>query len=1055
MTSNEKPFRFFRPISFDQKQGTSFHREESIGLAPNIRRPVPQSPRKGFCLGDAERSSFCQYNSDEETALDSLHQSSTSIGEVKVPESSESLHEPINLEVSDDHENEESRGREPLRPENIFAPFKYPEAPYADELFGESEEILATNQAKPEKEEKGSILYREIHSAVTEPAVDRSEQLTSSSSLPRTPVAPMTGFSNCSLNCSEKTANRPSLNTDNSNSSKATLAQVNPAPRHMRVASADSALIVRDKKVRSAAESSSSPDKCPLGHLMRLGDRTSPLDDIPVRLFAERNRSVDASGRFRRLVSNSRQRSGTEPWIFNKKSGMASSSSSTAETDDTSWYGPKALLERKSSSKGSIRGSGPLAALKLRKSLSRNTEGDDSNPWFQERSDPSPCPDISDDESGLSLAQEAEGVGIKFEKVKRKRLKRKIARQIFSKEKDGKNAVATNQGSSSSRSSQDILVPPSPSNDSQKTTSDVTVESIVSSAVLEKDLRKALSAKRRLEDVLERALVLRERPPEDLCSQFYKYLSSSTAVERGVTIILNGGFTASAASMKSSFAAIPKHRVYSELLSSAYVNGPSRLRKAVLSQTKAKAQILAFLTQNAGDLGSRTETYSFKVRCLVKVLAAILAESPSDVTDFLSGSQGCLHSFVRYQIRVAEAADFICQLCAANALSDAPGDGLRYGAPNAAGIALLRKEGISDLLVRVFEESCETSVAETDSSARWQLQVMSMGCLVELSKRSVVVPKFSKNNCSYSNKHIKSLNAALQNIDLFQNVERASRLLRAALSCAEKTGRGSGQAEQGKDCNAGVCVLSSVAELLDMVSSAGDSKSVVTRRTVGKINTKDLERVLLSQIGVLCRLLDQGHEVEGRGRLSLEIVKVFRSLFESRSDDTRIALVDAGVPECVLRAVRKNKLCSILHGCVVECMAVSLRREESGRLHHEWLRALNKVGMLEEMASVLEGKCGTDKSEQEDAWSTYRSTLVDLGFVLCMFSQNLTRAAFRRLFESEQQYQTFIGKIEVGLGKVANSREGACGGPKPEGAVVSVLANADALAAKINDVDAV
>lgn len=1056
MTSNEKPIRLFRPISFEkQAVSNSNQKETPRGFTLNVRKPVPTTLKRGLCFDDSAKR-YVLSCGDNAPAPEVSEEGSEGVSGMEISHPLErGFIGAIKRDVGSDSDIDDMQESKSLEPDCIFANFKYPEAPYADEIFATPEEIISFEQSRPESKTKGPKLERVHHSDVTEPTFDRIHHLSLSSSLPQTPdVAPTTILSNCSLPGSVGTDNSPPEDAKNTTISKTNSMGVSP-PRHMRVVSADSALITRDNAVRSSASISPRRERFPPRQLESSEDRINPSQDVPRRLYAQRNRSSEASSRFRRLISNSRQRPGTDPRILNNKNRMKSSSSSPAGTDDTSWNGQKTSLERKSSSKGSISSSGPLATLIKKKSLASSKDEEPSNPWFEERSDSSPNIAASDDEEGLTLARVPEEENRKLEKLRRSRLKEKITRQIFGKERDGKHPVTKKQQESSNSSSLDTVISSIPATN-QKIMSESTPLSIVSSAVLESDLRKTISAKKRLEEVLEKVLALRERPSEDICSQFYKYLSSGNAVERAITIVLSGGFTASTSSMKSSFASISKHRAYSDLLCSAYINGPSRLRKAVLSQTKAKAQILTFLTQDAGDAGARTETYLFKINCLLKLMSAILVESPSDVTDFLSVSQGCLHSFVRYQIRVAEVVDFVCQLCAANALSDTSGDVLRYGAPNAAGIALIAKEGICDLLVRIFEESCEPKEGPSHESARWQLQVMSMRCLVEISKRSVVVPKFSKSNCSYNSKHIKSFNAALQSIDLFRNAERASRLLRSSLRCAERVGESDCKAERAMMSNAGVCALSCISELLNVVLSARDSKSVVTQRTVGSTNTKDIEQAVLRRIGTLCSLLEQGPDLGiGGGRLKLEIVKLLRSLFESRQDETRIALVNEAVPECLLRTIQKNKLWSILHGGIVECIAVSLRREGSGRLHQAWVRALDKIGMLEEMGVVLEGKGENKNNEKEEHESTYRSTLVDVGFVLCMFSQNLTRGEFRGLFASEQQYQNFIGKIEMGLGKIAKSREEACGGPKPEGTVVSVLANADALAAKIDDVDAV
>lgn len=1043
--SREKPLSFFRPISFDETD--SFLETERKQLTESsIARPIPTTPRKGISFDESERnfSLLC----DDDSSLHSSEErmlGSSGVAQENVPRR-EGVAKEMNQAIRCRPVSKtQARGRF----EKKVSAAGYGNVDKSDSFV----KATPTDPENPshftpfEKFERGS--EDNAGSLKTLSRSDASQAFAPISSFSERGSVPISAASSCSDIFSVRTATITSITTTNSNLSRRDSELMKPMP--CRTSGALGSESSQHKKGAELSKKKSRELSRPnrsASYETGGGSSNGSCDKITGRKHSRQSCRISQFG------SESRTRSGTDPRNISKQTVRSSSSSNTdAEEKSNS----RISFERKSSI-GSVRASGPLGVLRLKKPSSRDDDddgdGDDeSNPWFQERSGSKWRQELSGDEkceSGVERTESQDASALKQKKIRFK----KIGRHLFGKEKDDRTVVpAETIGAAAVRrlSSFDDTASLPILMGSTNLHSDTISEPRRDKGLLERDIRKALSAKQPLESVLCKFAALRERPSEDTQNQFYKYLSSGSMIERGIQLILQDDVASSdEESCGKSLNSRRTRRIHCELLIHSYINGPSRLKKALLNSSKTRALISAFLTRQAREMKRGSEVYLFKVHSMAKVLSAIMSENTSDVIEFLSGSPGFLYSLVKHHIRVAEVVDFVCQLCAANALSESDGEELRYGAPNAAGIVLLAKERICDLIVRVFEDSCEEPAITQDKS-NWQLHVMSTECLIELSKRSVVIPKFSKNNCSYSSRHIRSLNDALQSINSFENVERVSRLLKAGLRCVDSTEK---SVEATRKTNAAVCVLSLVTELLDLVSSASDSKSVVTRRTVGTANTKGLESLLVEQIPTLCAILAVRNCKGAHGRLKLEIVKCFRSLFGSKWEESRNALAQSDVPKLLLLAVRENKLWSILHGMVVECVATSLKREESGKLHQTWLRALEEVGMMDEMVEIL--KCKSDQGgDAEGQWSTYRSTVVDIGFVMYMFSQNLTRGAFRALFASEERYQTFIGRIEPGLGKVEESRRGACGGPKPEGAVVSVLANADALAAKINDFEAV
>lgn len=1059
--SDEKPLRVFRPISFDEREPASLLKAgQGRLLESNIAKPIPTSPTNETSFlahesgGDVRR----QHDDSEKVAEgDPATGADLRRLEWETPGTPQDIINVTGASIV--------AGNGALTGNKVIVPAPMDDASldFRNLITGSPdcgvhvipERLEPMDSLIALSDEESGQTSVQVGSPDSAKAVRQNEKPDQASWLPdleQKNSAPLSTSSAFSLTCSIGPPTITSINTTNSLLSRRDSELVKPIPRRVRKSFVKIPSQADEGSAATATERSPTP--------LRTQSKTIPSGDPPSRsssgsngtLVLERKLSRKKGSRFRKLVSGSHQRSGTEPWGISKKKTLSSSSSSTTDVDETTGIGRQGSFERKSSRGQARTASGPLASLRLKRMGSHTVEESDGNPWFQERSRHSTSRETSEQDFLSRPRTTSEDLGLKLEKAKKIRFK-KIGLHIFGKEE--KDRAPTERYETKSSSSAESLTLASFSQEGSRVSHEDIRDSKQENDRLEKDVRRALSRKQGLEDVLDKVLALRERPPEDLPKLLFKFLSTNMAVENGMKLILGDDEAGSTENSGTTSLTEPgAHQTRRELLVHAYVTGPSRLRRAVLNHGKARGQLLAFLRGEGKSPKPVSEEQVFKVHCLAKILNSILLDNPSDVTELIDGNRGLLQSLVRNHIHVPEVVEFLCQLCAANALSDNAGDELRYGAPNAAGIVLISKEGLCDLLLRTFADSCDRNSVVPGDNVRWQVQVNSTKCLLELSKRSAVVLKFSKSNCSYSSKYIKTLNDALGSISSFENVDRVSRLLEAGLGCVQSGSSPCMPQEAAEDANAAICALSFVRELLDLVSSAGDSKSVVTRRTVGTINTKELENLIISKTTDMCRLLDGETYAGACGRMKVEIVKTFRSLFSSRSEQSRVALADNWVPECLLKSVGGKKLGSILHGCVVECIAASLQRETSGRLHRAWLSAIEKAGMMDEMVNILAAKSDGEQ-DREGPWSTYRSTLVDIGFILCMFSQNLTRAEFRGLFESEERYQTFIGKIEPGLGKVEESRRGACGGPKPEGTVVSVLANADALAAKINDFDAV
>lgn len=711
-------------------------------------------------------------------------------------------------------------------------------------------------------------------------------------------------------------------------------------------------------------------------------------------------------------------------------------------------------LQKKSSEAKVSKTSG--AMLSLRGKLAGVNDADDSNPWFQTRDDQEKAKKTvrgnSSFASSQSIGSDKSGKE-RFRGRKMKRLK-KLGRMFRKDDAASASAITNDFGSMSSDESVTMTTSSTDENMfASKETSQAYSSDMES---LAEHVRMAVQRKTPLMEILGLLIQMPERPNDQLTDPLFSYMSHGKVLEAGVKILIDdqdpGMFKTRSRDISHGY------KPFREFLIHAYVAGPQGLRKSLLHHNKARGELFTYLGALHPE-SPASERFCLKIHNLVTILNSLLRDFPIEFTEVLVSKRGFLSSIVRHYIHIPEVGDFIAQVCASNAITLPHGGdgGLHAGRPNAAGIVQLARESIPNTLVFLFGEAAYPTGGVRDEQLRWQLQVTSISCLLDLSKRALVVSKFTKTNCSHGHKLIKAANQALETLNPFANLAAVRLIVESGLGALYKLGKmGSGASlEQKALCNnAAECALRFVTELLDMVHSAADSKKLLTRDSVGKIKTKGFEEILVEKIEELCSLLGDKQRVLGRMRVA--IVRLFRGLFGSRHEGTRRALVEHRVAGRLLEAIRMNPRSSIVHGCVVECLAMGLVREESGRVHRMWLSELQRRGVLEEMAAVIQRK-GKLSSEDlvESRESTLDSTLVDVGFVLVMFSQNLTRAEFRDMFDSQRRYDIFTEKIEKGLRRVEEQRREACGGPKPEGAIVSVLADATALAARLNDFEAV
>lgn len=670
---------------------------------------------------------------------------------------------------------------------------------------------------------------------------------------------------------------------------------------------------------------------------------------------------------------------------------------------------------------------------------------DNDNPWFQKRKG------VSGDEEFNDLNLDEEIQDELNMKSRRKKLGGKLGRifRAHGKPYDPDNIT---ESSNSSLDSFPLTESVSDGSSSQIQEENSGAESSVEDR-LEDIIRLAITGKKSLTNLLDCLLLLTKRPGEGLLELLFKYLSSNSIIEASVKLILDDDReTRISIQLANPYGTYSQQTLYRDLLVNIYLTAPHHLKRSLLQHSKARGDIFRFLGREKPKDKTSSDKWILKACALCRVLYALLEDSPTELTDYLCSRKGLLRSIVTKHIHIPEVVGCVAKLCAADALSDISGDDLRYGAPNATGIILLVKEGICDLLVDLFVKSCGSHGKENDNSLCWQIQIMSLRCLQELSKRAVVIPKFGKGNCSYSSKYIKSLNCGLESLSLFDATHRVKGVLDAAFDSLSELPGISSCGTKAERNNPLVCCLRLVTDHLELVRNASEAKLAVTRRTVGSIKTKKLEKVLLSENIQFLNYLDETHKKKVGGRVRLGIINVFRCLFSSKTEEVWLLLSKNLVPEKLLEVLKHNDHCSMLCAGILKCMYVSMKQESAKELYKAWGRALSQDGDWKgAMLNLLEGEIPhvTDGRVSEASLNNY----INIGLILVEAPEHDEK--LKLVFPNIQVYQTFVKRIQPKLMRIQECNERPFGGPKPEGNVFSVLANAESLVARLDDVNAV
>eukprot|EP00178_Gracilaria_changii_P005795 TRINITY_DN1979_c0_g1_i1.p1 TRINITY_DN1979_c0_g1~~TRINITY_DN1979_c0_g1_i1.p1 ORF type:complete len:1038 (+),score=150.71 TRINITY_DN1979_c0_g1_i1:1879-4992(+) len=574
-------------------------------------------------------------------------------------------------------------------------------------------------------------------------------------------------------------------------------------------------------------------------------------------------------------------------------------------------------------------------------------------------------------------------------------------------------------------------------------------------------LRKALLGKRRLDDVLECMMHVYTRPSDSVLQLLYKYFGSVKTVESAVKwitgelrVLQEDEFESKRS--KETEAYIVLSRIYREILLHIFTTGPGTMKKAFLNSSKARSALVRFFEAEVPQRSLELKSWARISVSIFRILNSLMTDHASDVVQYISSKDGLLRSIVTKHICFPEVVSFVSKLCASDALAETSESHTRHGHANAEGILLLAKEHIIDTLAHVFIDSCD-SRSGNSSALIFDIQRNSLQCLKDISFKAVTMPKFGKTNCTMNVKQIKMLNTALDSISLYSATEHIQAGIEYSL---RRIDRDSGRKEELSSLFAKnyplIRILSLSTDLLDVVLRASESKNIAVRRTIGMVSTKNLEEVLLSKLDDLCVLLRRNSASLSISTTRLSIIQLLRCLFTSDQKNVRVSLSNKKVPELLLDVLEENELCTLMHKAVIACLEASLKTRDSVLLHKQWINCLaTNDGWATEMRSIAGEKQRREESGVGRQRSQIQCTYTQIASVLIDIAHSVYMTDLSSLFNAHGVAAPFLEKLEVEIMKSKEAQKKPCGGPKPEGNTVLVLASAEFLAARLDDVNAV
>lgn len=568
---------------------------------------------------------------------------------------------------------------------------------------------------------------------------------------------------------------------------------------------------------------------------------------------------------------------------------------------------------------------------------------------------------------------------------------------------------------------------------------------------LEKIIQQAQHGKSKLSDVLSAMYVVSTRVEAHTLDNLYKYLSSPGIVEKCVDF-LRRNHAPKAGSLQN----LDEGDVRIEwnphqyVLVQAFTNGQAQLRRALMANHRARSEFLAYFEDSSLSTNKKVKIdlhqRDLKLYDMATILSSMLHESPGEMADIIGARKGFLTKLVYNHVHNRAVADFLVKLCAPKALTITEStDELRYGAPNVIGIVLLARDGVPKQLVKIFEEATGGLMVEgMDAAVRRARQEACLYCMLEMSKRTLVIPRFDKKNCLYGSRRMKQINAGLEGISVFKQT--------ALIEKVVDFGLGALFATPGDKGVSVVAALKAVIDLLHAVEAGSKAKLASTRKQMSAVSTRALEEVVVNRVAVLTRLATL--EVGERGSLQLlrlTIIEMMTSLFRSRNGDLVARLARSGIPGVLFQLVLSMEWSSMMQAQIVECVRLAFESEgeEAEEVQRLWMEAMD--GGLALWGEVVPSRRG-GKEERG-----YYGAFVAIGLILRSLAERSGgKERLQKLMGSHAAYQEFQKARAEVLDEVARMEGDPIAGPKPEKTTESLLASAASLnALSLDNIDAV
>lgn len=562
-------------------------------------------------------------------------------------------------------------------------------------------------------------------------------------------------------------------------------------------------------------------------------------------------------------------------------------------------------------------------------------------------------------------------------------------------------------------------------------------------------VKQALSGRASLENVLDVIESCPGKLPDSASLVLQKYLSSTSCIDDTLSLILDDdpvGYDTPLSSRLNSIGDRLKKR--RDQVTQLYLSASPNVRRAFFSSANVRSQMMQFFTEPNelldGDTdGKEVPTWVWRAGKLAQLLIATLSDRVLDVVEMLSTNRGCLKGMATTFCSVPEVSAFLIKLCVGDALvlrGSGVNDGsLLVGEANASGIILLEKENVSDALVSAYVAACD-AIKSGQHSSRWSAQAGGAAeSIFEMCRRVMLLPRFSESNCTYSSTFVVEVNCALGLLGLWGASKRIGIMFDKSLEVCLSLTDGKACSDDGNTHSMFHSVLKSVplitvinhvTELLMTVYRGRQDTSAAVKRAIESADIGPIVRCVISRGDKLLKIIEEESIC-----LSVKeaVVRLLAGLLQSGDTDVHGWFLSRKVARRLVEITRRYPQCCVLHAGVTSCLQASIGlavREK--RLVRAWAKAVTRD---EQWNALLEG-CEKAKC----------STLAKMVKILS--------EAWDDGLEEDSGIGIFGEGVRL-VQKWSSEPVVPCGGLKPEGPKLCILANAESLAARIHDVDAI